>query len=152
MSFVALACILLAVTLVFVWGSLDARLQPPRQMEYRGLGWVNVSQYWATYGTDRFEWPRVFKCAGFFAAGWGCWWLFELWREGLLSYVTRAGVLIFLVLAYWYVFKAVENRFIRPAEDGTERRSRNLVGWIVFAVTLLSSAVAYFTLGNPGFP
>lgn len=152
MSFLVFACILLALTSAYYWVSLDIRLQPPRQMEYRGMGWVMVPLDYVTYGTDRFSWPEVFKGAGFFTAGLACWWLIDFWQKGLLNYAAWVGAVIFLVLAYRYVFLAVEFRFIRASEDGTKRTTRKFVGWIVFVLFLLAAGTAYFGLGGPGFP
>ena len=152
MEFIITALIVLVLTLIFFWATIEQRLTPRTQMEYHGLGWVNVPQW--VYGSEHFDWPGVFKGAGFFATAFGCYWLYELWPSGFVSYLTRIGVFFFLGLAYWYVVRAVEDRFIRPNPDGAfiERGTRKPVGRIVLLVILLASTGAYILLGAPWFP
>lgn len=154
MEFLVAALIVLALTIIFVWGTIDVRFEPPTRMEYHGMGWQNVPQYRHLYGSEHFEWSWVFKGAGFFAAAFGSYWLYEFWLTGFLSFVTWIGMLVFLVLAYWYVIRAVENRFVRPHPDGAvvQRPSRKLAGRIVFLVLLLSVTATYILLGAPWFP
>ena len=66
MEFLVAGLIVLALTIIFVRGTNDGRFEPPTRMEYHAMGWQNVPQYRHLYGSEHFEWSRVFKGAGFF--------------------------------------------------------------------------------------